>query len=107
MPIFVMLSVLSNEGSETLHTRPDRIGLVDEELKVMGCRVIDQYALLGQYDFLTIVEARDAETVAHLSVDLSSRGGVHIQTLPAIPLDLFTAKLKSHEQLGRGKVKTD
>jgi uncharacterized protein with GYD domain len=107
MPTFVMLSTLSNEGSETLHTRPDRLGVVDAELQVMGCRVIEQYALLGQYDFLTIVEAPDAETVAHLSVDLSSRGGVHIQTLPAVPLDVFIAKLKSHEQLGRGKVKSD
>ena len=63
-----------------------------------------QYAVLGPYDFVTILEAPDNETVAHLSVDLASRGTVRIQTLPAVPLESFINKLKSHEQLGRGSV---
>jgi uncharacterized protein with GYD domain len=106
MPTFVMLSNLSTIGGQSLHTHPDRLTAVDEEIKVMGCRVIAQYALLGRYDFLTILEAPDTETVAHLSVDLASRGTVHIDTLPAISLDTFVDKLKSHEQLGRGEVET-
>ncbi len=106
MPTFVMLSNLDTAGGQTLHTHPDRLTGVDEEIAVMGCKVIAQYALLGQYDFLTIIDAPDAETAAHLSVDLASRGTVHIQTLPAIPLDTFIAKLKSHEQLGRGEVES-
>jgi uncharacterized protein with GYD domain len=62
--------------------------------------VVSQYALLGPYDFLTIVEAPDNETIAHLSVDLGSRGTVHITTLPAIPVDSFVEKLGDRRQLG-------
>ncbi len=107
MPTFVMLSTLTADGGQTAHTHPDRLGAVHEEITVMGCRVVAQYALLGQYDFLTVIEAPDAETVAHLSVDLASRGTVKIQTMSAVPLAEFIGKLKSHEQLGRGTVERD
>jgi uncharacterized protein with GYD domain len=106
MPTYVLLSTLTLEGGHTLHQHPDRLLEVDDELTVMGCKLIAQYALLGSYDFLTIVEAPDDETVAHLSVDLSSRGTVKIQSMPAIPLDRFIEKLKGGAQLGRGQVDT-
>jgi uncharacterized protein with GYD domain len=107
MPTFAMLTTLSPDGGRTLHTHPDRLTAVDEEIKVMGCRVIAQYALLGRFDFLTLIEAPDAETMAHLSVDLASRGTARFETLEAIPLDSFIEKLKGHEQLGRGEVVTE
>jgi uncharacterized protein with GYD domain len=59
---------------------------VNKEIADFGCKVISQYAVLGQCDFVTIIEAADNATVAHLSVDLGSRGTVNITTLPAIPL---------------------
>jgi uncharacterized protein with GYD domain len=62
--------------------------------------VVDQYAVLGPYDFVTIVEAPDNETVAHLAVDLGSRGTVNVMTLSAISIDVFTAQLERSEQLG-------
>ena len=69
---------------------------------MFGCKVVAQYAVLGgEFDFVTIIEAPDNETIAHLSVDLGSRGTAKIQTLPAIPLEALTAKLKGEEQLGR------
>jgi len=107
MPTYILLSTLAGDGGKTMHAHPNRLREVDEEVKVMGCKVLAQYALLGQYDFITILEAPDNETVAHLSVDLASRGTVRIQTFPAIPLETFITKLKSHEQLGRGQVETD
>ncbi len=107
MPTFVMLTTLSSNGGRSLHQDPDRAAEVDEEVKVMGCRVVGQYALLGRFDFLTIIEAPDAETMAHLSVDLASRGTAHFETMPAIPLEAFIDKLKAHEQLGRGPVRTE
>jgi uncharacterized protein with GYD domain len=107
MPTFVMLTNLTAGGGQTLHQYPERLKYVDEEIGVMGCRVVAQYALLGRFDFLTIVEAPDAETMAHLSVDLGSRGTAHFETLAAIPLEPFIAKLKAHEQLGRGEVEID
>ena len=100
MATFMMLSTLSPDGASRLVDYPDRLLEVNSEVEAMGARVIAQYALLGQYDFLTIVEAADNETVAHLSVDLASRGTVHITTLPAIPVDSLVQKLGEPKQLG-------
>jgi uncharacterized protein with GYD domain len=102
MSTYVLLSSLTPEGGQTLHSHPERLAEVNREIDGFGCRVVAQYALLGQYDFLTIVEAPDNETIAHLSVDLSSRGTVHITTLPAIPIDSFVDKLGDRQQLGHG-----
>jgi uncharacterized protein with GYD domain len=74
---------------------------VNKEISEFGCKVVTQYALLGVYDFLTIVDAPDNETVARMSVDLSSRGTVKITTLPAIPVVQLKAKLKSPKQIGK------
>ena len=101
MPTYVMLSSLTPEGSKTLHNRPDRLEEVNREIEQFGCKVVSQYALLGHYDFLSIIEAPDNETISHLSVDLSSRGTVKIQTLPASPLPDLVAKLKGAQQIGR------
>ena len=75
--------------------RPDRLQEVNKELETMGGRVIAQYAVLGMYDFLTVVEAASNEVIARISVELGSRGTVQITTLPAMSiasfLDLFKA----------------
>ncbi len=101
MPTYVMLTTLTPEGSQTLHKRPERLEEVNREIEEFGCKVVAQYAVLGQYDFVSIVEAPDNETIAHLSVDLASRGTVKIQTLPASPLPDLINKLKSKAQIGR------
>jgi uncharacterized protein with GYD domain len=97
---YVLLSTLTPEGRKTLHQHPERMQEVDNEIRTFGCRVVDQYAVLGPYDFVTIVEAHDNETVAHLAVDLGSRGTVNVMTLPAIGIEEFTAQLRRSEQLG-------
>ena len=102
MPIYVLLSTLTTEGRKTLHDTPQRLDAVNEEIHGFGCRVIDQYAVLGIYDFITIVEAPDNETVALLSVELGSRGTVNIMTLPAISIDDFEARLRNAERIGTG-----
>ncbi|MCG8588685.1 MAG: GYD domain-containing protein [Proteobacteria bacterium] len=101
MAIYVMLSSLTPEGSKTLHARPERLEEVNREIEEFGCKIVAQYAVLGPYDFVTIVEAADNETVAHLSVDLASRGTVEIQTLPASPLPDLVKKLKGVQQIGK------
>ena len=101
MPIYVLLSTLTAEGGGSLHADPDRLIAVNDEITSFGCRVIDQYALLGTYDFLTIIEAPDNESVAHLSVDLGSRGTTKITTFPAISIGTLVEKLKAPEQIGR------
>jgi uncharacterized protein with GYD domain len=101
MPTYVLLSTLTPEGRQTLHKDPDRLEAVNQEIANFGCNVLAQYAVLGQCDFITIVEAPDNETVAHLSVDLGSRGTVNIVTLPAIPVPSLRAKLKEPKQMGK------
>ena len=101
MPTYILLSSLTPEGSQTLHKDPDRLDAVNKEISEFGCKVVTQYAVLGGYDFLTIVDAPDNETVAHMSVDLSSRGTVKITTVPAIPVAQLKAKLKSPKQMGK------
>lgn len=97
MPIYILLSSLTPEGRETLHNRPGRLQEVNREITEFGCKVVTQYAVLGGYDFVTIVEAPDNETAAQLSVDLGARGTVNITTLPAIPVESLQAKLKSEK----------
>ena len=101
MATYVLLSTLTPEGGQTLHANPERLGEVNQEISEFGCKVVSQYALLGPYDFLTIVDAPDNETIAHLSVDLGSRGTVKVTTLPAMPVDSLVDKLQGPQQMGK------
>lgn len=88
-----MLSTLTDEGRKTIKMRPERIKEVNEEIEKMGVKVIEQYAVLGPYDFVNIVEAADNETISRVSIELGSRGTVKIITLVAIPIHRFEKKL--------------
>ena len=95
MPTYLMLSTIGPEGAATLRDHPRRIKEVNDEVASMGVKVIAQYALLGEWDFLNILEAPDNETVARMSIELSSRGTVKTQTIPAVPIDDFIARLEA------------
>jgi uncharacterized protein with GYD domain len=101
MPTYILLSTLTPEGRQTLQNNPDRLEEVNNEIADFGCTVIEQYAVLGFYDFITIIEAEDNETVVHLTMGLSSRGTVNIVPLPAIPRAKLQEKLKGPRQIGR------
>jgi len=90
----VLLSKLTDEGWKTIRERPERIKEVNRELEAFGVKVLNQYAVLGQYDFVNIIEAPDNETVAKISVELGSRGTIHIMSMPAIPIDKFIESIK-------------
>ncbi len=94
MPTYVMLSNLTDEGAKTIKNKPDRIREVNREIEKLGIKVTAQYAVLGPYDFVNVVEAPDNETVARVSAELGSRGSVRLMTLPAIPIDVFISGLK-------------
>src|SRR5437588_12397243 len=91
MPKFIMLSTLGPDGMATLRQHPERLKEVTAEVEAMGVKVLDQYALLGHYDFLNILEAPDENAVAKLAVALGARGTLKTQTLIAIPIDEFIA----------------
>jgi uncharacterized protein with GYD domain len=83
------MSRLTDEGWKTIKERPERIKAVNKELEALGVKVLSQYATLGQFDFINIVEAPDNKTIAKVSIELGSRGTIHITSLPAIPIDDF------------------
>ena len=86
---YVLLTKVTAAGVKTLQSNPRRIKKVNEEIEAMGARVIAQYATLGRYDFVNIVEAKDNETISRVSVGLGARGTVQIETLTAIPIETF------------------
>src|SRR3954451_18005312 len=93
MPTFVMLTNLTAEGVQTLKNNPTRVQEVNKEVEQLGVKVKDQWAVLGQYDFITIVEAPDTQTMAKVSVELGSRGTMSTQTLAAIPAEELAGAL--------------
>ena len=93
MPIYIMLSKLTHEGRKTIKKHPERIEEVDVEMEKMGAKVLAQYALLGPYDFLNILEAPNNEAIAKVPIEFGSRGTVEIMTLPAITVEEFIGKM--------------
>jgi uncharacterized protein with GYD domain len=93
MPTYIMLSTLTPEGVQTVKNNPQRIREVNKELEQLGATVKAQWATLGQYDFINVVEAPDETTMARVSLELGSRGTAKYETLSAIPIDDFIASL--------------
>jgi len=93
MPTFVMLSTLTPEGVQTIKNNPSRIREVNKEIEQLGATVKAQWATLGQYDFVNIVEAPDEVTMSRVSLELGSRGTARYESLVAIPIDDFIAAL--------------
>jgi uncharacterized protein with GYD domain len=87
MPTYVMLTNLTPDGVQTLKNNPGRVGEVNKEVEQLGVKVKEQWATLGQFDFITIVEAPDDATMAKVSIELGSRGTMSSQTLAAMPAE--------------------
>jgi uncharacterized protein with GYD domain len=85
---------MTDEGAKTIKRNPRRIKEVNSELEKMGVKVTAQYAVLGPYDFVNVVEAADNATVARVSAELASRGTIKLTTLPALDIDAFIASLR-------------
>ena len=88
-----MLSTLTPEGVQTVKNNPQRIREVNKELEQLGATVKAQWAVLGQFDFINVVEVPDEKTMARVSLELGSRGTGRYETLAAIPIDDFIASL--------------
>ena len=89
MPKYVMLSTLGPDGSARLRDNPERLREVSAEVEEMGVKVLEQYALLGNWDFLNILDAPDEVTMARVATTLAARGTLKTLTLPAIGIDDF------------------
>ncbi|MBC7113780.1 MAG: GYD domain-containing protein [Candidatus Methanomethyliales bacterium] len=103
MPYYVLLSTLTAEGRKTIKEKPDRIKEVNKEIEALGAKIIHQFATLGPYDFVNIIEAPGNETVYLISAEFGSRGTIQILSMPAIKIDAFIEGLKKGKIEG-GKI---
>ena len=95
MPIYILLSKLTTEGRRTIKARPERIKEVNHEIEAFGAKVLEQYSVLGPYDFVNIVEAPSNDAIVQVSIELGSRGTVQITSMPATSIDNFISMIKS------------
>jgi uncharacterized protein with GYD domain len=93
MPIYILLSRLSQQGVQTLKSNPERLSEVNRDVEELGAKVLHQWATLGEFDFVNVVEAPDTQTIARVSVALGARGSTKIETLPALTLEEFADAL--------------
>lgn len=98
MATYLLLTTLTDEGRKTILNDPDRIKEVNKEIEYAGVKILSQYALLGPYDFVNIVETSGDEAAAKLAIRLSSRGTMQTLTLTAIPVDNLIASLKKKQE---------
>ena len=98
MATFVLLSTLTPEGRKTVKERPERIAAVNKEIEQFGAKVVSQFAVLGLYDFVTVIEAPNNEAVARISAELGSRGTIQIMSMPAVSIDRLSKSLKTKKK---------
>ena len=94
VPTYVIMSTLTPKGKTTIGAKPERIREVNKEIEAMGVRILSQYAVLGPYDFINIVEAPDNDTIIRMSVELGRRGTISIASFPALHLNEFIDAMK-------------
>ncbi len=87
MAVYIMFSNLTDEGRKTIKNNPNRIKEVNKEVEEMGGKILAQYAILGPYDFISIIEAVGNTTITKIASELGARGTLQTMTLAAIPID--------------------
>jgi uncharacterized protein with GYD domain len=94
MPVYVMLTTLTDAGRKAIQEEPERLREINKEVEFAGVKILNQYALLGQYDFLNVLEAPSNESIAKLAIRLSAKGTTQTLTLAAISIDDLIQTLK-------------
>jgi uncharacterized protein with GYD domain len=94
MPLYVMLTTLTDQGLQTLRSNPERIRAVNRDVEALGARVLHQWACLGPFDFVNVVEAADAAAISRISVELGARGSAKLQSYELMDVDDFLEALE-------------
>ena len=94
VPTYVIMSALTAKGKTTIGAKPERIKEVNKEIEALGVKIVSQYAVLGPYDFVNIVEAPDNDTIVRMSVELGRRGTISIASYPALHVNEFIDAMK-------------
>jgi uncharacterized protein with GYD domain len=94
MPTYLMLTKLTAQGVQTLKANPARLREVNLDVEELGAKVLHQWATIGEYDFVNIVEAPDAATIAKVSLALGARGSAKLQSLELLEVDALIEALE-------------
>jgi len=94
MPIYIMLTTLTDEGRKTIKSNPNRIKEVNKEVEAMGVKIVAQYAVLGPYDFINVLDAKDNKVITKVAIELGARGTLQTLTMSALTLDEFISSIK-------------
>jgi uncharacterized protein with GYD domain len=94
MPTYILLTTLTAQGVQTLKSNPDRLREVNRDVEELGAKVLHQWATLGEFDFVNIVEAPDEKVIAKVSVALGARGSAKLRTMPALAIEDFLQTLE-------------
>ena len=94
MALYIMMSILTDEGRKTVKSNPHRIKEVNKEVEQMGVKILAQYVTLGQYDFINVLDAPNNEVIAKVALELGARGTLQTSTLAALTLDDFIKALR-------------
>jgi uncharacterized protein with GYD domain len=94
MPTYIMLTTLTDQGLQTLRSNPERLRAVNRDVEALGARVVHQWACLGPFDFVNIIEAPDAATISRLSVELGARGSSKLQSYELMEIDAFLTAIE-------------
>lgn len=95
MPLYLMLTTLTPQGVQTLKANPARLREVNRDVEELGARVLHQWATMGEYDFVNVVEAPDAATIAKVSLALGARGSSKLQSLELVDVETLLAVLEA------------
>ncbi len=95
MPKYIMLTTLTDQGLQTLRSHPERLRAVNKDVEELGVTVLHQWACLGPFDFVNVVEAPDAATISRMSVILGSRGSAKLQSYELMEIDAFLGAIGS------------
>lgn len=105
MAVYLMLTTLTDEGRKAIKANPGRLKEVNKEVEAMGAKVLAQYALLGPYDFINILEAPSNEVIVKVAIELGARGTLGTMTMAALSVDDFVKSLKGGKRPARRRAR--
>jgi uncharacterized protein with GYD domain len=95
MAYYIMLTSLTSDGRKTIMRNPGGISDVNHEVEAMGAKIIAQYSVLGQYDFINILEAPNNNVIARVTSELGARGTLLPLTLAATTVEDLVNELET------------
>ena len=87
MPIYVGLGNWTDQGTTDFRGAVQRGNSFREAVEQAGGRVRELVWTMGEYDFVTVVEAPDDETAATLVLRVAAVGNVRTKTMRAFDAD--------------------